>query len=221
MVKNWVEKYRPRTLNDVIGQDEIIHALQDKVNNGRNISNLIFVGRAGTGKTSTVKALARDLFGDNWKLAFHETNASNDRGIENIRKKIIPSTKCMALVPVPFKIIFLDEIDGMLSDAQACLRVPMEKTPNVRFILSCNHISRIIEEIVSRCTVYEFKPIEKSDIVKQLRFIAHNEGLAVDMRQLEGIADMSKGDLRKAINNLQMNNAPVKEEGDIFINLEG
>ena len=66
-MENWIEKYRPKTLNEVIGQDQIIHKLQDKVNNGRNISNLIFEGRAGTGKTSTVKALAHDLFGDNWR----------------------------------------------------------------------------------------------------------------------------------------------------------
>lgn len=220
-MENWIEKYMPETLNDVIGQDNIIHALQDKVNNGRNISNLIFEGRAGTGKTSTVKALAHDLFGDNWKMAFYETNASNDRGIEIIRKKIIPTTKNMPLIKAPFKIIFFDEADGLTIESQNALRVPMEKTPNVRWILSCNHISKIIEEIVSRCTVYEFKPLDKTDIVKQLQYIADKEGLTVDMKQLELIADLCKGDLRKAINNLQMNNAPVKEEDNIFINLEG
>lgn len=220
-MENWIEKYRPETLNDIIGQNNIIHALQDKVNNGRNISNLIFEGRAGTGKTSTVKALAHDLFGDNWKMAFYETNASNDRGIEIIRKKIIPTTKNMPLIKAPFKIIFFDEADGLTIESQNALRVPMEKTPNVRWILSCNHISKIIEEIVSRCTVYEFKPLNKTDIVKQLRFIAYKEGLTVNVRQLELIADLCKGDLRKAINNLQMNNAPVKEEDNIFINLEG
>lgn len=221
MIETWIEKYRPCTLSEIIGQNEVIHALQDKVNNGRNISNLIFKGRAGTGKTSCAKALAHDLFGDNWKMAFYETNASNDRGIENIRKKIIPATKCMPLIKAPFKIVFLDECDGLTNESQDCLRVPMERTPNVRFILSCNHISKIIEEIVSRCTVYEFKPLDKTDIVKQLRFIADKEGLTIDIRQLEMIADQCKGDMRKAVNDLQMNNAPVKEEDNIFINLEG
>lgn len=216
MAETWVEKYRPKTLNNVIGQDKIIHALQDKVNNGRNISNLIFVGRAGTGKTSTVKALARDLFGENWELAFYEKNASNDRGIEIVRKKIIPNCKIMPFIPVPFKIIFLDESDGITPEAQDCLCVPMEKIPNIRWILSCNNVSKIIEPIVSRCTVYEFKPIEKSDIVKQLQFIAQNEGLNIDMRQLEGIADLSKGDLRKSINMLQMNKTSDNEKDRIF-----
>ncbi len=216
MIENWIEKYRPRTLNEVVGQDNIITKLQDRVNNGKNISNLIFTGIAGTGKTTTAMALAYDLFGENWKMAFYETNASDDRGLEAVRNKIIPATKHMPLIPVPFKIIFLDEIDGMLSDSQNCLRVPMEKTPNVRFILSCNHLSKIIEEIVSRCTVYEFKPIGKADIVKRLQFIANRECLAIDVQQLEIVAEMCKGDLRKAINNLQMGNIPSKTDKQTY-----
>jgi len=216
MIENWTEKYRPKTLNDVIGQDSIIKKLQDRVNNGKNISNLIFHGRAGTGKTTTVKALAYDLFGEKWKMAFYETNASDDRGLEAIRNKIIPATKHLPLIPVPFKIIFLDESDGITPDAQACLRVPMEKTPNVRFILSCNHLSKIIEEIVSRCTVYEFKPIDKADIVKRLQYIANRECLAIDVQQLEILAELCKGDLRKAINNLQMGNIPGKTDKQTF-----
>jgi len=216
MIENWIEKYRPRTLNEIVGQDAIITKLQDRVNNGKNISNLIFQGKAGTGKTTTAMALARDLFGNNWKMAFYGTNASDDRGLEAIRKKIIPATKYMPLIPVPFKIIFLDESDGVTPDAQACLRVPMEKTPNVRFILSCNHISKIIEEIVSRCTVYEFKPIGKADIVKRLQYIANRECLAIDVQQLEIVAEICKGDLRKAINNLQMGNIPDKTDKQTY-----
>lgn len=215
-MQKWIEKYRPTTLNDIVGQDKIIQRLQEKVNNGGNISDLIFRGRAGTGKTTTAKALAHDLFGDNWKMAFSETNASNDRGIEIIRKKIIPSTKCMALIKVPFKIIFFDEADGITLEAQDCLRVPMEKTPNVRWILSCNNISKIIPEIKSRCTVYHFQPIDKADIVRRLQHIAEKESLTVDMKQLEMIAEVCGGDLRKAINDLQMNNTSGKEEDGIF-----
>jgi len=216
MIENWTERYRPKTLNDIIGQNTIIKKLQDRVNNGKNISNLIFHGRAGTGKTTTAMALAYDLFGENWKMAFYETNASDDRGLAPIRKKIIPAAKHLPLIPVPFRIIFLDESDGITPDAQACLRVPMEKTPNVRFILSCNHLSKIIEEIVSRCTVYEFKPIGKADIVKRLQYIAERECLAIDMQQLETLAEMCKGDLRKAINNLQMGNIPGKIDKQTF-----
>jgi len=216
MIENWTEKYRPRTLNDIIGQDIIITKLQDRVNNGKNISNLIFHGRAGTGKTTTAMALAYDLFGEKWKMAFYETNASDDRGLDPIRKKIIPAAKHLPLIPVPFRIIFLDESDGITPDAQACLRVPMEKTPNVRFILSCNHLSKIIEEIVSRCTVYEFKPIGKAGVVKRLQYIAERECLAVDVQQLETLAELCKGDLRKAINNLQMGNMPGKTDKQMY-----
>jgi len=200
----WTEKYRPRTLNDVVDQDKIIQALQEKVNNGKNISNLIFHGRAGTGKTTTAMALSHDLLGEKWKMAFYGTNASDDRGIDPVRKKIIPAAKYMPLIPAPFKIIFLDEADGITSDAQALLRVPMENTPNVRFILSCNHLSKIIEEIVSRCTVYEFKPISKNAVVTQLQHIANNENVECNDRDLEYVAEKSKGDMRKAINMLQM-----------------
>jgi len=80
----------------------------------------------------------------------------------------------------------------------------MEKTPNVRFILSCNHLSKIIEEIVSRCTVYEFKPISKNAVVTQLQHIANNENVECNDRDLEYVAEKSKGDMRKAINMLQM-----------------
>lgn len=212
----WCERYRPKTLNEIVGQDKIVRLLQDKVNNGGNISNLIFHGREGLGKTTTAKALAHDLFGDNWKMAFYETNASDDRGIEVIRKKIIPRCKIGCFISVPFKIIFLDESDGITSDAQDCLRVPMEKIPNVRWILSCNDISKLKKEVKSRCTVHHFQPIGKADIVKRLRFIADKERLTVDMKQLDMIAEICGGDLRKAINDLQMNKTSGKEEDNIF-----
>lgn len=219
---NWIEKYRPKTLNDIVGQDKIIRTLQDKVNNGGNISNLILHGREGLGKTTTAKALAHDLFGDNWKMAFYEKNASHDRGIEKIRKEIIPVLRIQPFFKyrVPFKIIFLDEADGITPEAQDCLRVPMEKIPNVRWILSCNDITKLKKELKSRCTAYHFQPIDKADIVKRLQYIAKEEGLTVDMKQLDMIAEVCGGDLRKAINDLQMNKTSGKEEDGVFnINL--
>ncbi len=221
-LQNWNEKYRPQSLSDIIGQNKIIHDLQEKVNNGGNITHLLFYGLQGTGKTTTAKAIAHDLFGENWQAVFYETNASDDRGIDNVRNRIINYARHKPFLNTArFKIIFMDECDGLTIESQNALRVPMEKYQNCRFILSCNDISKIIQPIRSRCTVYHFQPIDKADVVKRLQYIAEKEGLTVDMKQLEMIADLCNSDLRKAINDLQMNKTPMSEEDRVFLNIEG
>jgi replication factor C small subunit len=137
----WIEKYRPKTLKDVIGQDDITERLKAYVKAG-TMSHLLFAGTAGTGKTTCALALAREFYGENWRDNFLELNASDDRGIGIVRTRIKDYARTAPIGGAGFKIIFLDEADALTNDAQAALRRTMERYTNTcRFILSCNYSS--------------------------------------------------------------------------------
>jgi replication factor C small subunit len=198
----WVEKYRPGCLGEVIGHDEITKRLKT-YSKERNMPNMLFSGPAGTGKTSSAIALARELFGKNMEMNFLELNASDERGIDVVRNTIKDFARTLAF-DTDFKIIFLDECDALTNDAQQALRRTMEKyTKTCRFCLSCNYSSKIIEPIQSRCVIYRFKPLGPDDISKQVGHIAKKEGLTVDEGAKKAINYVCQGDLRKAINILQ------------------
>jgi replication factor C small subunit len=200
----WIEKYRPKILNDVVGQDDIIERLKAYAK-AKVVPHLIFAGPAGTGKTTSALALARELFVEDWKQNFNELNASDERGIGIIRGKIKDFARTAPIGKSKFKIIFLDEADSLTSDAQAALRRTIEKYTHIcRFVLSVNYSSKIIEPIQSRCTIFRFHPIKADDIKKHIRKIATNEKLEVTPDGLETIIFISRGDLRKAINILQV-----------------
>jgi replication factor C small subunit len=200
----WIEKYRPKTLEDVVGQDEIIERLQAYVKT-KNVPHLLFAGPAGVGKTTSALALARDIFADSWRQNFNELNASDERGIGIIRGKIKNFARTAPIGKPGFKIIFLDEADSLTTDAQAALRRTIERYTHIcRFILSVNYSSKIIEPIQSRCAVFRFHPIKKDDVKKFLRKIASVEKLEITPDGLETIIFLSQGDLRKAINVLQV-----------------
>jgi replication factor C small subunit len=200
----WIEKYRPQKLDEVVGQDEIVERLQAYVK-VKNVPHLMFAGPAGTGKTTCALALARQLFGETWKQNFNELNASDERGIGIIRGKIKDFARTAPIGKTPFKIIFLDEADQLTNDAQSALRRTIEKYSHIcRFILSVNYSSRIIEPIQSRCTVFRFSPIRPDDIKKYMRKIATTEKIEITDDGLETLIFISRGDLRKAINVLQV-----------------
>ncbi|MCD5409343.1 MAG: replication factor C small subunit [Methanocellales archaeon] len=199
----WIEKYRPKVLKDVLGQDVIIERLQSYVKSG-SLPHLLFSGPPGVGKTASAIAIAREMFGEAWGSNFTELNASDERGIDVIRNKIKNFARTASLGEAAFKIIFLDEADALTHDAQSALRRTMERyTSTCRFILSCNYSSKIIEPIQSRCAVYRFKPISSEAVEKCIRQIAKEEGLQLTDDGIEAIKYVTRGDMRKAINSLQ------------------
>ena len=200
----WIEKYRPRVLDEVVGQDGIVERLKAYVKI-KNVPHLMFAGPAGTGKTTCALALAKELFGETWKQNFNELNASDERGIGIIRGKIKDFARTAPMGKSAFKIIFLDEADSLTNDAQAALRRTIEKYSHIcRFVLSVNYSSKIIEPIQSRCTVFRFAPIRENDVKKYMRKIASKEKLEITPDGLETLIFISRGDLRKAINVLQV-----------------
>ncbi|MEM4363813.1 MAG: replication factor C small subunit [Candidatus Diapherotrites archaeon] len=195
----WVEKYRPKSLAEVVGQREIINVLQSYVK-ARTMPNLLFSGPAGVGKTSSAIALAKEFFGDSFSQNFLELNSSDDRGIDVVRETIKNFARTLAF-DSNFKIIFLDESDALTVDAQQALRRTMEKyARTARFILSCNYSSRIIEPIQSRCVVLRFRPLSSKEIHEKLRQIATAEKISVEEKAFDALIYVSQGDLRKAIN---------------------
>jgi replication factor C subunit 2/4 len=209
MINNysWVEKYRPSKLDEISSQNHIIDILKSTLIT-KNLPHLILFGPSGCGKTSTVSALAKELFGEeNYLDRIIELNASDERGINIIREKIKNyaklSIKNINNTP-PWKIIILDEADTMTSDSQFALRRIIEQYSKItRFCIICNYHTKIIEPIISRCSLLRFKPIEEVFILERLIYICKNENMNYNDTLLNKIIKICRGDLRKAINLLQ------------------
>lgn len=198
----WIEKYRPRSLGEVVGHEEITERLEQYVARDE-LPNLLFSGPAGVGKTSAAHSIARELYGDNWNEYFLELNASDERGIDVVRDRIKNFARS-SFGEYNYRIIFLDEADSLTSDAQSALRRTMEQfSHNTRFILSCNYSSRIIDPIQSRCAVFRFSPIDDESVAQQIREIASMEDIKVRDDGIDAIVYAAAGDMRKAINALQ------------------
>lgn len=199
----WIEKYRPVTLADIVGQDEIVERLSSYVKTG-NLPHLLFTGSAGVGKTTAAVALAREFFRESWNMNFRELNASDERGIDVVRNQIKQFARTSPLGGATFKILFLDEADALTPDAQAALRRTMESyATTCRFILSCNYSSKIIDPIQSRCAIYRFRSLSEGAITSEILRIASNEKIRITEPAIQAIVYIAQGDMRKAINALQ------------------
>jgi replication factor C subunit 2/4 len=204
---SWVEKYRPDNLDNICSQINTIKSLKSAIVS-KNIPHLIFFGPSGCGKTSTILALAKDLFGkEHYRERIVELNASDERGINVIRDKIKTYAKQAIKIindSPPWKIIILDEADTMTTDSQFALRRIMEQYSKLtRFCIICNYHNKIIDPIISRCSLFRFKSITNNEIIQKLKSICYKENIDFSDLILNKIVTISRGDLRKAINLLQ------------------
>lgn len=213
----WVEKYRPRSLDEMIDQEEIVSRLKRFVRD-RNLPHLLFVGPAGVGKTTAILALAQDFYGPGFRNYIMELNASDERGINVIREKVKFFARTAPIGDVPFKILIMDEADSLTADAQHALRRTMERyTKTCRFCLIGNYSERIIEPIQSRCSIFRFSPLSEEDVKRCLRMIAEREEVEVLPEGYDALFEESKGDLRKAINLLQAAAAAAGRRVDVEV----
>lgn len=222
----WVDKYRPKTLKDIVGHEDVKNMLISSIERG-NLPHLLFHGGSGTGKTSAVLALVMQLYGpDRINEKVLELNASDENGINVVRDKIIKFANIVVgssdpKYPSPsFKIIILDEADSMTSEAQTALKKVMESTCEItRFVFICNYESKIIDAIKSRCADFRFSPIPDDLMIEKLKLIAHDENMIVADNVFNTITEICEGDARRSINTLQ-NLKYIPREPDACITKE-
>ena len=202
----WVEKYRPRTLAELVDQAALRQRLELLLQKKAQLPHLLFAGPPGSGKTTTAMIIARQLLGERWRDYTLSLNASDERGIETVRQRIKTFARFTDRVEgVPFRLVVLDEADETTSDAQTALRRIMEEnSEHTRFILICNYSSGIIEPLQSRCAIFRFQRLDEDSVAEHLKSIARKEKLKVGGDSVFGaIYEASQGDLRQAINLLQ------------------
>ncbi|KAF3094666.1 hypothetical protein TWF102_007460 [Orbilia oligospora] len=216
----WVEKYRPQSLDDVSGHEDILTTINKFIAQNK-LPHLLFYGPPGTGKTSTILALARRIYNTKSEAALRhhvlELNASDDRGIDVVREQIktFASTKQIfssaKLEPsnttssiAQFKLIILDEADAMTSTAQNALRRIMEKyTSNVRFCIIANYTHKLNAALLSRCTRFRFSPLPIPALRRRVEHVIDSENVRIDDTAVDALLHLSRGDMRRALNVLQ------------------
>ncbi|MEM3637623.1 MAG: replication factor C small subunit [Conexivisphaerales archaeon] len=201
----WSEKYRPKQLSELVDQEDVVQRLQALLKKPEDLPHLLFTGPPGSGKTTIAMIVARTLLKDYWKDFTLEMNASDERGIDVIREKIkVFASHVDRRAGIPFRIVLLDEADSLTHDSQTALRRIMEEfSSGTRFILTANYASGIIEPIQSRCAVFRFVRIPKDAVISYLEKVCQREKVKYDVKALEMLYDLSGGDMRLAINQLQ------------------
>ena len=200
----WTEKYRPTKLMHVVGQSNFVLDAEHWVTN-QEMPNVLLYGVAGVGKTAAALSLANDMLGDDVKANFFEINASDDRKLETVRTRIKEIASTSKIGEAPFKIILLDEMDGMTRDAQNALKRIMERyADNCRFIITCNDRHKIIHPLISRCANYSFKRLNNDAIRNVIFDVLEKERVThISEEDLEIFIGSLHGDLRRGLTELQ------------------
>lgn len=211
----FVEKYRPGEFKDIISHTDILNTLNNFIENNK-LPHLLFHGPPGTGKTTTILACARKMYGANFSMMTLELNASDERGIDTVRNQVKTFAGTKSIISKLPKLIILDECDAMLKEAQFALRRVVEMySSNARFCLVCNYVGRIIPALQSRCTKFRFSPLSPIAVCNKLREIAKKENIKMGSDGsgssssnsnddgIEAIVGLSGGDMRKCLNILQ------------------
>jgi len=203
----WVEKYRPKTVDEYVFRDS--NQKQQVVSWIKNaaIPHLLFSGSAGIGKTTLAKVLLNELDVNPYDVL--EINASRTNSVDDVRNKIVDFSR---MIPFgAFKVIMLDEADYLSPNAQAALRGVMEEYHHtVRFILTCNYPNRIIPALHSRCQGFHVETVDKDEFTARVATILVNEEIEVDLDTLDTYVKATYPDLRKCINMVQMNSGTGK-----------
>lgn len=189
----WVEKYRPQSLEDYVGNESVKEAVAQFIKR-QDIPHLLFFGPAGTGKTSLAKLIANAIDCDVLYL-----NASDYRGIDDVRDKMKSYARSEGFKSL--KVLILDESDQLTPPAQGALRNMIETySAHTRWILTCNYKDKIIEPIFSRLQSFEIKPISKRDVAIKLATILRNENVQFTTEDVQFIINTYYPDIRKIIN---------------------
>ena len=190
------ERYRPSTLDGYVGNEQLKTTIA-KYLEQNDIQNYLFHGQAGTGKTTLAKIVINNLDCESLYI-----NASDERGIETIRDKVVGFASVASFKPL--KVVILDEADFLTIQAQASLRNVIETySKSTRFILTCNFIERIIDPIQSRCQTFKIQAPTKSDVAKHLVNILETEKTSFDLEQIKSLVNQYYPDIRKMLNTIQ------------------
>lgn len=195
---SWTEKYRPKSMDEFVGNDDLISKVRHWIEI-QDVPNLLFYGPPGCGKTTVAKIIANSIDCDEYYI-----NASSENGIDLLRERIqtIVNTTSFS----EWKIIILDEGDGLTVNFQQALR-PVLETPSgkTRFILTANYPEKIIPALHSRLTTFHVIPPSKSAVCVRAKYILDQESIQHDPKQIVSIVNKYYPDQRKIIGTLQRN----------------